>query len=66
MYRIAVISDIHGNIYALDAVLKEIKEKGIECIYCLGDMIGIGPFSNEVLEALFEIDTVQMITGNHE
>lgn len=66
MYRIAVISDIHGNIYALDAVLKDIKEKAVDFIYCLGDMIGIGPFSNEVLETLFEIDTIQMITGNHE
>lgn len=66
MYRIAIISDIHGNIYALDAFLKDIKEKGIEFFYCPGDMIGIDPFSNEVLETLFEIDTIQMITGNHD
>ncbi|MTW86475.1 metallophosphoesterase [Virgibacillus dakarensis] len=66
MYRIAIISDIHGNIYALNAVLKDIKEKGIDFIYCLGDMIGIGPFSTEVLDALFELDDIQMITGNHD
>lgn len=66
MYRIAIVSDIHGNIYALDAVLKDIKEKAIDFIYCLGDMIGIGPCSNEVLEALFEMDNIQMITGNHD
>ncbi|RLQ92758.1 metallophosphoesterase family protein [Planomicrobium sp. Y74] len=66
MTRIAIISDIHGNIYALEAVLEDMKEKAIDSVYCLGDMIGIGPFSNEVLEALFAMDNMQMITGNHE
>lgn len=66
MRKIAIISDIHGNIYALDAVLKDIKKQEIEMIYCLGDMVGIGPFSNEVLETLFTMDNIRMITGNHE
>lgn len=66
MTRIAIVSDIHGNIYALEAVLEDMKEKEIDSVYCLGDMIGIGPFSNEVLEALFAIENMQMITGNHE
>lgn len=66
MYRIAILSDIHGNTFALDAVLKDIKEKAVDFIYCLGDMIGIGPFSTKVLDALFELENIQMITGNHD
>lgn len=66
MYRIAIVSDIHGNIHALNAVLNDIKAKEIDYIYCLGDMIGIGPFTNEVLDSLFELDNIQMITGNHD
>ncbi|GGP11822.1 metallophosphoesterase family protein [Oceanobacillus neutriphilus] len=66
MYRIAIITDIHGNISALNAVLKDIKEQSIDYIYCLGDMIGIGPFSNEVLETLFDLENISMITGNHD
>lgn len=41
--RIAIISDIHGNLPALEAVLADIGERGIELIYCLGDLIGKGP-----------------------
>lgn len=42
--------------------MNDIKENAIDFIYCLGDMIGIGPFSNEVLETLF----IRMITGNND
>ncbi|MFJ8065608.1 metallophosphoesterase family protein [Psychrobacillus sp. NPDC096426] len=66
MYRIAIISDVHGNIYALNAVLNDLKGKSIDFIYCLGDMVGIGPFSNEVLDELFAIENLEMITGNHD
>ena len=37
--RIGIISDIHGNLSALDAVLKELKNKNIDKIICLGDLI---------------------------
>lgn len=64
---IAIIADIHGNAAALKAVLSEIDNRNdIDHIYCLGDMIGIGPDSNEVLEMLFSRDDVSMITGNHD
>ncbi len=45
MDRIAIISDIHGNIPALEAVLSDIKSRGIERIFCLGDLAGKGPSS---------------------
>jgi protein phosphatase len=41
--RIAIISDIHGNLTALERVLEEIQERGIRRIICLGDLIGKGP-----------------------
>lgn len=41
--KLAIFSDIHGNLQALEAILKDIKEKEIEDIYCLGDVISIGP-----------------------
>jgi len=51
MMKIGVIADIHGNAPALKAVLNELDKMGdIKHIYCLGDMIGIGPDTNEVLK----------------
>jgi putative phosphoesterase len=65
--KIGVITDIHGNAPALKAVLNKLDKMGdIEHIYCLGDMIGIGPDTNEVLKILFERLDVSMITGNHD
>lgn len=65
--KIGVITDIHGNVPALKAVLNELdKRRDIEHIYCLGDMIGIGPDTNEVLEILFARNDVSMVTGNHD
>ncbi|SHG18288.1 metallophosphoesterase family protein [Ornithinibacillus halophilus] len=65
--KFAVITDIHGNSHALQAVLNDIDlQTDIHYIYCLGDMIAIGPDTNEVLEILFSRDDVSMITGNHD
>jgi len=50
MDRIAVISDIHGNMPALEAVLADIERKNADMIYCLGDSIGKGPDSVAVLD----------------
>lgn len=67
MMQIAIITDIHGNASALDAVLSDIdNRKAVEHIYCLGDMVGIGPDSNEVLDMLFSRNDLSMITGNHD
>jgi predicted phosphodiesterase len=45
MERIAIISDIHGNMPALEAVLNDIQARGIERMICLGDLVGKGPDS---------------------
>lgn len=52
MDRIAVISDIHGNWPACEAVLEDIASRGISRVFCLGDLIGKGPSPSEVLDAV--------------
>jgi predicted phosphodiesterase len=62
----AYFTDVHGNIDALTAVIKDAEQNGTHSFICGGDMIGIGPFTNEVLRLLFELPAVQMVTGNHD
>lgn len=63
MTQIALISDIHGNIPALEAVLKDIKQRGIETIYCLGDLIGKGPHGDIAVD-MVRTHCQQVIKGN--
>jgi len=60
----AIISDIHGNLEALDAVLADIQSQDIEQIYCLGDVIGYGPNPRECIDAAMQFDVC--ILGNHD
>ena len=65
--KLAIITDIHGNELALKAVLQEIDKRGdVSEIWCLGDMIAMGPDSNEVLDILFGRSDIRIITGNHD
>ena len=50
MDEIALIADIHGNIPALEAVDADIRSRGIQTIYCLGDMCGRGPNGSEAID----------------
>lgn len=63
MGKVAVISDIHGNMTALEAVLENIREHGIETIFCLGDLIGKGPNSRKAVERIKETCEVALL-GN--
>lgn len=63
MDKIAVISDIHGNLEALKAVLADIKERGIDEIICLGDTIAKGTHQNECVEIVRECCSV-VVRGN--
>lgn len=49
---LGLISDVHANVLALEAVLGELKRRGAETIVCLGDLVGYGPAPNETLELL--------------
>ena len=60
----AVISDIHGNLEALEAVLEDIP-KEVEEIYCLGDVIGYGANPNECCESVRSCE-MPVISGNHD
>lgn len=65
--KIAVISDIHGNLTALDAVMNDIKENGCEQIFCLGDYVMAGPEPIETLNWFFDKSfdpTFTLIQGN--
>ena len=63
--KIAAISDIHGNIYALMKVLEDIDEQGVDKIICLGDFVGYGPHPNEVI-ALIKRREIPCIKGNYD
>ena len=48
--RIAILSCIHGNMAALEAVWDDLGDQDIDQLYCLGDLVGYGPYPNEVVE----------------
>lgn len=60
----AVISDIHGNLEGLEAVLADVPEE-VERVYCLGDVIGYGANPNECCDIVQERE-MPTITGNHD
>ncbi|MCO5170956.1 MAG: metallophosphatase family protein [Planctomycetes bacterium] len=63
--RIAFVSDIHSNLEALTAVMRDIEAKRCKRIYCLGDLIGYGPNPNECIDiAMRSFELV--INGNHD
>lgn len=61
----AVISDVHGNEEALQAVLQDIKQRKIRNILFLGDAVGYGPNPNECVKLLKD-NCREMISGNHD
>jgi len=63
--RVAVISDIHANLHALDAVLAAIDEEGVDELWCLGDVVGYGPRPNECTALVRERVSV-CLAGNHD
>ena len=65
MTRIAVITDIHGNLPALEASLEAIGRIGVDEVYCGGDLVGYGPHPNEVC-ALIAERGIPTIYGNYD
>ncbi|MGZ3638214.1 MAG: metallophosphoesterase family protein [Ktedonobacterales bacterium] len=61
--RLAIISDIHGNCYAFDRVLRDIREQGIDQIVCLGDALQGGAQPAATLQRLRELNC-PVIMGN--
>lgn len=64
--RIAVFSDIHGNLEALRAVLSDAGLRKVDRYVCLGDVVGYGPNPNECISLLRDLPNLYAILGNHE
>ena len=63
--RVAVISDVHGNEQALEAVLAAIDEQAPDAVWCLGDTVGYGAAPNRCCELVHERADVALV-GNHD
>jgi diadenosine tetraphosphatase ApaH/serine/threonine PP2A family protein phosphatase len=63
--RVAVVSDIHGNLAALEAVLAAIDERPTDALWCLGDLVGYGARPNECCAVIRERASVSL-AGNHD
>jgi len=66
--RLALISDVHGNLPALEAVLEDIDalgDGGVDAVACAGDVVGYGPWPSECVERVREACSV-VVQGNHD
>src|SRR5215467_5718555 len=63
--RIGILSDIHGNLPALEAVIADVMVRELDAVYCLGDLVGYGAFPNEVVERIRNL-RMPTIMGNYD
>lgn len=63
--KLAIISDIHSNLEALEAVFEDLKNEQPEFIYCSGDLVGYAANPNEVIQLLRQ-NKVKCVMGNHD
>ena len=66
--RLALLSDIHGNLDALEACLDQIGEVGVDGIVILGDLVGYGPDPERVIDVVADLNAkgAIVIKGNHD
>jgi predicted phosphodiesterase len=65
LMRIGLVSDIHGNLAALEAVARDIHRVGVDEVICLGDVLGYGPYPNECVD-LVRARAWRCVAGNHD
>jgi len=63
--RVGVLSDIHGNLHALEAVLAQLQSENVDMIVCCGDVVGYGARPNECVDTLIKLG-IPAIAGNHD
>src|SRR5205809_2570318 len=63
--RVAVISDVHANYHALEAVLREVDAASVDAVWCLGDTVGYGPRPNECCDIVRD-RADHCLVGNHD
>lgn len=66
MGKIGIITDIHGNLPALQAILAELDSQGVDEIIHLGDVVDMAPYSKECLDVLSARNDVTLLMGNHD
>jgi putative phosphoesterase len=63
--RLALFSDVHANLPALEAVLADFESSGVDARYAIGDLVGYAPWPNEVLERL-QAEGIESVLGNYD
>ncbi len=63
--RIALFSDVHANLHALDAVLADIRSRSVDAVYHLGDLVGYAAFPNETVETV-QREGIRGVSGNYD
>lgn len=63
--KVAIISDIHGNVGALETVLEDLAAQSVAAVYCLGDLVGYAAFPNEVIDRI-QHEQIPTIMGNYD
>lgn len=66
MVKIGIISDVHNNLPALEAVLTELNHLHCNRFICCGDLIGIGPYPEATVQRLMQIPNLTAVAGNHD
>lgn len=64
--KYAVITDVHANVFALRAVLKEIDDLNVDKIICLGDIVGGGAYPDETVQLIRKRKDILCVKGNHD
>ncbi len=65
MASMTIFGDIHGNLPALEAVFQDIDARGLNNLYCLGDLVGYGTFPNEVVD-MIRACNIPTLMGNYD
>ena len=63
--KLAIFSDVHGNLPALEAVLTDIRSQRVDAVYCLGDLVGYATFPNEVIARIRQ-EQIPTVMGNYD
>ena len=64
--RYLIISDIHGNVHALDSVVRDAVTLGYDAVLCLGDLVGYGADPSAVIQRVRQLAPVKIVRGNHD
>jgi predicted phosphodiesterase len=64
--RYLVLTDIHGNLEALETCLADARERTFDATLVLGDLVGYGPDPNAIVDRVIELEPVAIVRGNHD